>query len=277
MQDSTNNYFMSEELFRLFRDYIQNQCGIYFKETNKFLLERRIIQRIKVLQFQSFEQYYYYLTYDPRSSQEIDLLYDVITTNETYFFREQKQLKAFIEEIVPEILSSKDKIRIWSAGCSTGEEPFTIAMFLSEYNYFQKFSVDIFASDLSQEAIVKARKGIYKENSFRACPEYFKKKYFEEVSPGSFKIKDEIRQRVSFGKLNLLDLNRIYLLGYLDVIFCRNVIIYFDDKSKKRVVDMFYDRLYPKGFLLLGHSESLITITTKFKLRHFKNDMVYQK
>lgn len=277
MQDSTNNYFMSEELFRLFRDYILNQCGIFFKETNKFLLERRIIQRIKVLQFQSFEQYYYYLTYDPRASQEIDLLYDVITTNETYFFREQKQLKAFIEEIVPEILSSKDKIRIWSAGCSTGEEPFTIAMLLSEYNYFQKFSIDIFASDLSQEAIVKARKGIYKENSFRTCPEYFKKKYFEEISPGSYKIKDEIKQRISFGKLNLLDLNRIYLLGYLDVIFCRNVIIYFDDKSKKRVVEMFFDRLYPKGFLLLGHSESLITITTKFKLRHFKNDMVYQK
>ncbi len=268
---------MSEELFRLFRDYILNQCGIYFKETNKFLLERRIMQRIKALQFQSYEQYYYYLTYDPRSAQEIDFLYDVITTNETYFFREQKQLKAFIEEIVPEILSTKEKLRIWSAGCSTGEEPYTIAILLNEYNYFQKASIDIFASDLSQEAIVKARKGIYRENSFRTCPEHFKKKYFEEVSPGNIKIKDEIKQKVSFGKLNLLDINRTYLLGYLDVIFCRNVIIYFDDKAKKKVIEMFFDRLYPKGFLLLGHSESLITITTKFKLRHLKNDMVYQK
>ncbi|MEJ5165924.1 MAG: protein-glutamate O-methyltransferase CheR [Thermoanaerobaculia bacterium] len=277
MLETTNNYVMSEELFRLFRDYILAQCGIYFKETNKFLLERRIMQRIKALQFQSYEQYYYYLTYDPRASQEIDLLYDVITTNETYFFREQKQLKAFIEEIVPEILSSKDKLRIWSAGCSTGEEPFSIAMLLYEYSYFSKATIDIFASDLSQDAIIKARKGIFKENSFRNCPEYYKKKYFDEISPGAFKIKDDIRQKVSFGKLNLLDTNRIYLLGYLDIIFCRNVIIYFDDKAKKRVVDMFYDRLYPQGFLLLGHSESLITITTKFKLRHFKNDMVYQK
>lgn len=277
MLETSNNYVMSEELFRLFRDYILSQCGIYFKETNKFLLERRIMQRIKALQFQSYEQYYYYLTYDPRASQEIDLLYDVITTNETYFFREQKQLKAFIEEIVPEILSSKDKLRLWSAGCSTGEEPFSIAMLLYEYNYFSKANIDIFASDLSQDAIVKARKGVFRENSFRSCPEYYKKKYFEEVSPGLYKIKDEIRQKVSFGKLNLLDTNRIYLLGYLDIIFCRNVIIYFDDKAKKRVVDMFYDRLYPQGFLLLGHSESLITITTKFKLRHFKNDMVYQK
>lgn len=277
MLETTNNYVMSEELFRLFRDYILAQCGIYFKETNKFLLERRIMQRIKALQFQSYEQYYYYLTYDPRASQEIDLLYDVITTNETYFFREQKQLKAFIEEIVPEVLSSKDKLRIWSAGCSTGEEPFSIAMLLYEYSYFSKATIDIFASDLSQDAIIKARKGIFKENSFRSCPEYYKKKYFDEMSPGVFKIKDDIRQKVSFGKLNLLDTNRIYLLGYLDIIFCRNVIIYFDDKAKKRVVDMFYDRLYPQGFLLLGHSESLITITTKFKLRHFKNDMVYQK
>lgn len=277
MLETTNNYVMSEELFRLFRDYILAQCGIYFKETNKFLLERRIMQRIKALQFQSYEQYYYYLTYDPRASQEIDLLYDVITTNETYFFREQKQLKAFIEEIVPEVLSSKDKLRIWSAGCSTGEEPFSIAMLLYEYSYFSKATIDIFASDLSQDAIVKARKGIFKENSFRSCPEYYKKKYFDEMSQGVFKIKDDIRQKVSFGKLNLLDTNRIYLLGYLDIIFCRNVIIYFDDKAKKRVVDMFYDRLYPQGFLLLGHSESLITITTKFKLRHFKNDMVYQK
>ncbi len=277
MQEASNNYLMSEELFRLFRDYILNQCGIYFKETNKFLLERRIMQRIKALQFQSYEQYYYYLTYDPRASQEIDFLYDVITTNETYFFREQKQLKAFIEEIVPEILSTKEKLRIWSAGCSTGEEPYTIAILLNEYNYFQKASIDIFASDLSQEAIVKARKGIYRENSFRTCPEHFKKKYFEEIAPATLKLKDEIKQKVSFGKLNLLDINRTYLLGYLDIIFCRNVIIYFDDKAKKKVIDMFFDRLYPKGFLLLGHSESLITITTKFKLRHLKNDMVYQK
>lgn len=277
MVAEANNFYMSEELFRLFRDFIQNQCGIYFKDTNKFLLERRIVQRIKALQLQSFEQYYYYLTYDPKASQEIDYLFDVITTNETYFFREQKQLKAFIEEIVPEILSKKGKIRIWSAGCSSGEEPFTIAMLLNEYNYFQKASIDIFASDLSQDAISKARKGIYKENSFRNCPEYFKKKYFEEISPGTYKIKDEIKEKVSYGKLNLLDTSRIYLLGYLDVIFCRNVIIYFDEESKKKVVEMFYDRLYPQGFLLLGHSESLITLSTKFKLRHLKNDMVYQK
>jgi hypothetical protein len=137
---------LTDELFRLLRDYIQKLCGIYFKDTNKFLLERRIMQRIKALQFTSFEQYYYYLSYDPRSAQEKDYLFDVITTNETYFFREMKQLTAFLDEIVPEVLAVKPKLRVWSAGCSTGEEPFTLAMLMDERGWFEKGAIDIYAS-----------------------------------------------------------------------------------------------------------------------------------
>jgi chemotaxis protein methyltransferase CheR len=268
---------LSDELFRLLRDYIQKLCGIYFKDTNKFLLERRLLQRVKALQFQSFEQYYYYLTYDPRSAQEKDALFDVITTNETYFYRELKQLTAFIDEIVPQVLAVKPKLRVWSAGCSTGEEPYTLAMLLDERGWFDRGLIDIYASDISQEAIQKARKGLYRENSFRTTTPEHRARYLEEVSPGLYKVRDAIKHKVAFGCLNLLDLSRIYLLGYLDVIFCRNVIIYFDDESKKWAIDMFYDRLYPGGHLLLGHSESLISISTKFKLHHFKNDMVYKK
>jgi chemotaxis protein methyltransferase CheR len=268
---------LTDELFRLLRDAILKLCGIHFKDTNKFLLERRLQQRLKALQFASFEQYYYYVTYDPRAAQELDYLYDVITTNETYFFREQRQLQAFIEEIVPEVLAQKPKLRVWSAGCSTGEEPYTLAMLLDESGAFARGGIDIYASDLSQEAVQKARKGVYREHSFRTTPERYKAKYFEEAGPGLWKVQDAIRQKVSFGRLNLLDTNRTYLLGTLDVILCRNVIIYFDDDAKRRTIEMFYDRLAPGGYLLLGHSESLISFATRFKLHHFRNDMVYRK
>ena len=268
---------LSDELFRLLRDYILRLCGLSFKDSNKFLLERRLQQRLKALQFQSFDHYYYYLTYDPRSSREKDFLFDCITTNETYFFREMRQLTAFIDEIVPQLFAEKQKIRIWSAGCSTGEEPYTLAMLLDERGWFERKAVDIYACDLSQEAIQKARQGLYRENSFRATPPDRRLRYFDDVSPGVFRIKDSIRQKVALGCLNLLDPTRLYLLGHLDVIFCRNVIIYFDDDSKRKAIDLFYDRLVPGGYLLLGHSESLISISTRFKLQHLRNDMVYQK
>ena len=277
MIPSSNSQPLTDDLFRLFRDYIHQNCGIFFKETNKYLLERRLEQRMKSLGLDSFNQYYYFLMYDPRASQELNALFDVITTNETYFFREEKQLKAFIDEIVPEILSKKESLRIWSAGCSSGEEAYTIAILLAEKKYFEQSKIDIYASDISQETLKKARKGAYREISFRNTPNDLRERYFVDLKDGTYRISDGIKEKVSFGQLNLMDTSRVCLLGYLDVIFCRNVIIYFDERSKKKVMEMMYERLTPGGYLLLGHSESLISITTKFKLKHLRYDLVYQK
>ena len=270
---------LPDDVFRLMRDQIYKRTGMWFSDTSKYLLQKRLSPRARELNFESFQKYFYFLQYDPRAEAEFDQIYDLVTTNETYFFREPAQLAAFADEIVPEILAHKTvrKIRIWSAGCSSGEEPYSIAMLLNEAGYYDRAAFEIFASDINQQVLAKARRGNYRESAFRATDGPLRDKYFTRNDDGSWRINDEIRNRVSFGRLNLYDEPRVSLLGHLDVIFCRNVIIYFDDQSKKVVVSNFYNRLTDAGYLLLGHSESLISLSTQFKLRHLKNDMVYQK
>jgi chemotaxis protein methyltransferase CheR len=270
---------LPDDVFRLLRDEIYKRTGMWFSDSSKYLLQKRLSPRAKELSFDSFQKYFYFLQYDPRSTAEFDAIYDLVTTNETYFFREPAQLTAFIEEVVPDLLSKKHikKIRIWSAGCSSGEEPYSLAMLLQESGYFEHATFEIFASDINQQVLAKARKGQYRESAFRATTPALRDKYFTRDADGSWRIGDDIRNRVQFGRLNLYDEARVSLLGHLDVIFCRNVIIYFDDASKRVVVTNFYNRLIDGGYLLLGHSESLISLSTQFKLRHLKNDMVYQK
>ncbi len=270
---------LPDDVFRQLRDQIYKRSGMFFADSSKYLLQKRLSPRARELNFDSFQKYFYFLQYDPRAEAEYDQIFDLVTTNETYFFREPAQLSAFVEEIVPEIVSHKavKKIRIWSAGCSSGEEPYSIAMMLSEAGMYREAAFEIFASDLNQTVLAKARKGLYRENAFRSTDPAMREKYFAREPDGAWRISDEIRNRVSFGRLNIYDEARVSLLGMLDVVFCRNVIIYFDDKSKKIVISNFHRRLTDGGYLLLGHSESLIALSTQFKLRHLKHDMVYQK
>ncbi len=208
-------------------------------------------------------------------------LMDVLTTNETYFFRESFQLKAFTDEVIPELIKIKSArghstLRIWSAGCSTGEEPYTIAMLLSEIPELSSWNVEIIGTDISQRVLQHARRAVYGKASFRATEGHDLQKFFTPLDEG-YKVNDAIRKLVTISHLNLFDTNRMTMLGKMDVIFCRNVIIYFDLAAKKRVVESFHNALYDGGFLLLGHSESLMNVTTLFTLRHFKNDMIYQR
>lgn len=270
---------LPDDVFRLLRDQIYKRSGMWFSDSSKYLIQKRLSPRAKELSFDSFQKYFYFLQYDPRADAEYDQIFDLVTTNETYFFREPAQLKAFVEEIIPDLLGRKSvkKIRIWSAGCSSGEEPYSLAMLLQEAGWYDHATFEIFASDINQQVLAKARKGQYRENAFRATTPEQRERFFHREADGSWRISDEVRNRVSFGRLNLYDEARVSLLGHLDVIFCRNVIIYFDDASKRVVVKNFYNRLVDGGYLLLGHSESLISLSTEFKLRHLKNDMVYQK
>jgi chemotaxis protein methyltransferase CheR len=272
---------LPEDVFRLLRDFIHDYCGIFFDDGSKFLLERRLNRRLEQHQLKSFEQYYHFLRYDRKREEEIVVLVDNLTTNETYFFRESAQLKAFSDEILPELRSrnaGKKSLRIWSAGCSTGEEPYTIAILLLESgNWWRDWQVEIMGSDINQRVLHTARKGMYKKGSHRATPPDMLQKYFIEEGKGDFRIIDAVRQLVSFSYVNLLDPHKISLIRDLDIIFCRNVIIYFDRNAKKKVIEIFYDKLQEGGYLLLGHSESLINISTSFTLRTLQNDMVYQK
>ena len=270
---------LEEDVFRLIRDFVKDYCGIYFDDDSRYLLERRLSRRVRTRHFSTFREYYRYLLYHKDRDQELASIIDIITVNETYFFREQNQLKTLSEEILPEILrTNKDKkrLRIWSAGCSTGEEPYTVAMLVLEKGRFRDWDIEIFGSDINQRVLQVARSGVYRKNSFRTTEPYFLHKYFREED-GLSRISDNVKQYVNFTHLNLLDPFKIRLFGAMDIIFCRNVLIYFDQSSRKKVIEMFYERLVDGGYLLLGHAESLINLSTAFTLRHFKYDMVYQK
>jgi chemotaxis protein methyltransferase CheR len=270
---------LSEDVFRLIRDIIRDYCGLYFDDGSKYLLEKRLSRRIRNHHLSDFRDYYRFIRYDKNFEDELAAIIDVLTVNETYFFREQNQLKAFSEEILNELKEknrSTRSIRIWSAGCSSGEEPYSLAMLINEKGDFSGWDIEIYGSDINQRVLQSARKGIYRKNSFRTAEPYFVKKYFTDEE-GSFRISDGIKKYVNFSYLNLLDPFKTKFLGKMDVILCRNVLIYFDGPSRKKVIENFYDRLVEGGYLLLGHAESLINISTAFTLKHFKNDMVYQK
>jgi len=272
---------MTDEEFRLMRDFVYQHCGLNFTPDSKYLLEKRLNKRLQHHRLNNFKDYYYFLRYSQQKDQELTEVVDSLTTNETYFFREDFQLKTFTQEILPEVRARKEKVgekrlRIWSAGCSSGEEPYTIAMLLLDMPMFHDWQIDIIGTDISQRVLQIARKGVYGSASFRATDSSYQRRYFSEVD-GKHRVADKVKNLVTISHLNLFDAPRVTLLGKMDAIFCRNVIIYFDQAAKKRVVESFYDRLRPEGFLLLGHSESLMNITNAFALRHFSNDMVYQR
>jgi len=268
------------EDFRLLRDLIKDYCGIYFDDPSRYILERRLSRRLEQRQLENFRDYYRFLLYDRARDEELSVIMDNLTVNETYFFREQSQLRAFSEEILAELKEARrkeKKIRIWSAGCSSGEEPYTLAMLALEKGLPARgFEVEIVGSDINQRVLQAARKGIYRRNSFRSIDDYYLKKYFEEED-GCFRIKDIVKRHVNFSCLNLLDPVKMKLMGTVDVVFCRNVLIYFHTGARKKVIGSFYERLHENGYLLLGHAESLINISTAFVLKHLKHDVVYQK
>jgi len=271
---------LPDDVFRLLRDFIREYCGMYFDDNSKYLLERRLSRRVRLHQFKSFKDYYHFLNYDRRRDDELVEVIDSLTTNETYFFREEAQLRAFTDEAIPEILAKekdKAKLKIWSAGCSTGEEPYTLAMLLMEKGYTSKLDIEIIGSDINQKVLAVARRGIYKRGSFRTASEYHVAKYFKEEPVGTFKISDEVKKFVNFSYLNLFDNYKLSFIKDVDVIFCRNVIIYFNSDSKRKLIGTFFDKLVPGGYLMLGHAETLMNISTSFELVHFKNDMVYRK
>ena len=272
---------MTDEEFRLIRDLIYNHSGLFFDNDSKYLLEKRLGKRVPLHHLAGYKDYYHFLRYNREKDQELSDIMDLLTTNETYFFREAFQLKAFSDEIIPEIMAEKEKrgdrsLRIWSAGCSSGEEPYTIAMLLLEMGFSKGWRVEIIGADISHRVLQQARKAVYGKSSFRATDEAYIRRYFREQE-GGYKIADEVKELVTISHLNLFDQNRLALLGRMDIIFCRNVIIYFDQIAKKKVIEVFYRTLREGGYLLLGHSESLMNISTAFMLKHLRNDMVYQK
>lgn len=278
--DGSNESRMSDSEFRMLTELLREYCGLHFGPESRYVLEKRILRRMKQLEIETFSAYHYRLRYESSDNEEMAQLVDDLTTNETYFFRERKQLRALIEEIVPERRlaqpGAREPLAIWSAGCSSGEEPYSIVMLAMEAGLVPSRDLRVYASDISRPMLQRARRGLYRETSFRQTEHALREKYFVEKE-GQHRISDEVKKHVDFIHVNLIDSSKIALLRTMDVILCRNVIIYFGADTKSRVIGKFEEKLRPGGYLLLGHSESLINLSTAFELRHLRNDLVYRK
>jgi chemotaxis protein methyltransferase CheR len=270
---------LAPEEFRLLRDMINVHCGLHFDDSGIYLFERRLAERVAALELSSFDEYYKYLRFNTHAQRELEEAIESLTTKETYFFRQEYQLRAFQNELLPRIAKANAgsrRVSVWSAGCSTGEEAYTIAMLMLQSGAMYNWDMRVIGSDLSKNSVAFARRGVYRGASFRTIAEPLLNRYFMRVEDGH-QVIDSVKRICHFGQLNLLDGVRASNVGRVDAIFCRNVLIYFDEQKKKRVIDTLYQRLVPGGYLLLGHSESLLNVSTAFELVHLKEDLVYRK
>ncbi|MBI5098487.1 MAG: protein-glutamate O-methyltransferase CheR [Nitrospirae bacterium] len=271
------NIPLPDSTFKDLRDYIYEKSGIYVADTKKYLIENRLSRILLEKKINNFEDYLKLIKFSGNGN-ELNRLFDAVTTNETYFFREFDQLKIFSDEIMPKILSQKkgsQVIKIWSAACSTGEEPYTLAIMLLEKGLNPK-QFEIYGSDLSEGALNTAKTAVYSSYSVRNVPAYYMNKYFS-ISNQSYILSASAKKTVNFMKINLIDDKNIRMLRNVDVIFCRNVLIYFDVKSKQKATSHLYDCLNPGGYLLIGSSESLHNITRAFKPNVLNKVIAYQK
>jgi len=251
--------FLSDPDFEQYRTLIYKESGIHFTATNRSILESRLKERLREKNVDSVRNYF---TEISRDQGELKNFLDSITTNLTRFFRNQAHFDALEHFVVPEFMKIKsDKtIKIWSAGCSTGEEPYTIAMLLSEI-LPSPWKYEIVASDLSLKCLMTAKEGFYADSKIVGIPDAYLKKYFDRVE-GGYKVRPEIMSKIRFDYHNLN--NEAGQRG-LDLVFCRNVIIYFDEAAQTAVINRFWDSMASKSFLFIGHSESLFGMDTKFE------------
>ncbi|HPD33117.1 MAG TPA: protein-glutamate O-methyltransferase CheR [Candidatus Kapabacteria bacterium] len=272
---------MENNILSEIRNLIYKNSGIYFSDNRLNFLDTRIQKRLTALEIDSLEKYYDILIKDTNRIEWKEL-FDVITINESYFFRSAEQLDVLHKYILPEIIQNKkgvDKtVRIWSAGCSTGEEPYSIAITIDEYlkSYYSQIQFQILATDINKTVLKKAREGIYNSYAVKNMPTHLLLKNFT-ISDTGYRLNDNIKQMVKFASINLFDAKEVKSVKGTDVIFCENVLIYFDIPSKKQVISMLYDVLTLNGYLFLGYSESLHSISDEFSLIHFPRVIVYKK
>lgn len=266
------------------RDAIYQISGIYQPEEKLYLLASRCTRRMNAVKAKSPSEYLEYLTVRGNRDAELRLLLNEITIGETYMFRSPPQLEAMRNIILPQVIQSKSamgfkRLRIWSAGCSTGEEPYTLAMFLLEESakLLTGWTFDILATDLNDNSLAAAKAGIYGDYALRNTSEALRRKYFKPFDEKRLQVTDQLKSMVRFDRVNLSDDSKMTFLKGLDLIFCCNVLIYFDLNSKRRVTQHFYSNLLPGGYLFLGHAESLYQVDDRFRLMHFPGAIGYLK
>ncbi len=273
-----------DPVYRQIRDLVYKVSGIYKAEEKLYLLADGCGRRMKQLGARSPREYWDHLTSHPSRDGELRQLLNEITIGETCLFRSQPQLDALRKVILPEIAAEKTKqitkrLRIWSAGCSTGEESYTLAMNLLEEKdlLLQGWKIEILATDLNDRSVETAKAGIYGEYALRNTSDYYKRNYFSTVDEKRLQVRPEVKQLITFSRLNLQDDSKMLFMKGLDVVFCCNVLIYFDGISKSKVISHFFSNLNFGGYFFLGTSESLMKLNDQFHLVHFPGTIAYWK
>lgn len=274
------NPVLSSDTYRKFQDYIRLYLGLYFPEHNKYLLENGLRRRVAAVPCDSFEDYYHYLQFDSNRQQEYAELVNCLTTNETFFFRDQAQIDCLRLHLIPEIITRRkhqQTLRIWSAGCSSGEEPYTLAIMFAEYfPELVNWDIEIIGTDLNEEVLAKARKGRYDDYAIRNITPRLLKKYFW-LSDGHYEVQTSLQKRVKFLGLNLFDPSQIRVMQDIDLVLCRNVLIYFDEQGRQQIVSGFYNVLRKNSALMIGFSEVLHHSESLFCPSPWERTMVYYK
>jgi chemotaxis protein methyltransferase CheR len=268
---------LTEETFRRISDLIREETGIFMRDSKKLLLANRIRRRLAALGLDSFQEYYELLTAgNEAAAEERRRFIDAISTNETYFFRGDSHFEALRSVVLPDLFQRSRHIRLWSAGCSTGEEPYTICMVAAEAAAGRwEGRIEVTATDISTDAIDKARRGLYEGRTLALVPPAVLRRYFEREGEDTWRVGEQVRGQVTFHVHNLLKDDppgRDF-----DIIFCRNVMIYFDRGTQGRVVDsVFAEALSPAGYLFIGHAESLIGNTRRFRYAQILRSPIYR-
>ncbi|MBJ7551848.1 CheR family methyltransferase [Marinomonas ostreistagni] len=265
--------------FERFRDFFYRKTGIRFEDSKRYFVDKRLVERIKKTSSNSFRDYFTSMRFQA-SGEELQQLINIMTVNETYFFRESHQFDCMVEELLDEIVRTQNKteLKIWSVPSSTGEEPYSIAIYLMEkWPGINHVDVELLSSDIDSSVLEKAKAGIFNERSVQNLSPALRKKYFNKTEFGLYQATDDLRSCVHFSKVNLNEQKDMQKYRDIDLIFCRNVLIYFDDYSRRNVAEALYDALSPGGYIFLGHSESMSRISSLFKIRKFKDALAYQK
>lgn len=270
---------ISEEEFSRLCDFLYRRTGMVFTESKRYYVERRATDRMTATGATSFASYFARLRGD--LGGEVEQFINAFTVNETYFYREEHQLRCLSRNLLDERLANRrraETLRIWSIPCSTGEEPYSIAMWLLEnWAAVDAHDIEIVGSDIDTRALEVAAEGIFSKRQLMRLSPDLVGKYFTELDNERWRILDDIRGSVRFTPVNLMDPAQTRPHGQFDVIFCRNVLIYFDDASRRLAAENLYETLSPGGFICLGHTESMSRISPLFEVRRFEDAIVYQR
>jgi chemotaxis protein methyltransferase CheR len=265
--------------FVRFRDFFYRKTGIMFADNKRYFVDKRLQERMLAAGQPVFRDYFNTLRFQA-SGEEFQALVNLMTVNETYFYREEYQFRCLVRSILPEIVRRKAPgapLRIWSVPCSTGEEPYSIAFqLLDTWPEVDQYDIEIVASDIDTTVLDQAKRGLYGERAIQHVPKATLERYTRRVR-GAYEVIPDIRDSIAFARVNLSDPLSTRQFRNFDVVFCRNLLIYFDDASRRDAAQTIYDALKPGGFVCLGHSESMSRISALFELRKFAEAIVYQK